>query len=1160
MKLRVATVALSRRRQVLGVLAVALTWLACSATASALTITSVEGTSLSGMVAALSPQCSNTPTFVSATITWGDGSDSPGQYTQALASYVVSGAHTYARYGSYSGSVSLTLECGGSPLTENGTFTASVSDAPISATGVSVNAYAGQSLTAPIAHIVDANPDGVASDDSATITWGDGSTSAGTVAAASGGGFNVSGAHTYGSTGTYSIAVSIVSSGGSVASATTTATVTTAPPVITPPPVTTPPTVVLPPAARASFVISAIATAGHVTLDASSSAPAGATASYYDWTLASAPGQDVVCPASDPDVQLNVRAGVSTSVTLATADLVSGARSSVSQEITIPSPKSAHPSGHGPAVVGLCSGPTKPSVPPLRATSLPKGSRPPISNAGGSPPAGCNQNLVFGAVDARGCFTPLPDANDLPGGIDVGLAGLLCKANDADFCMAAGALVSAVKSFAGFAAASPIDQQIKVVKGVLSEFSFPSYYSYSAVRLDGVDIVPQNGTPILILPSVDAFVAPQVKVFVDNHLIVPATIPLGLYLPSAGGELATLTLPHELPLIGSLPFSGSISIALQKAHSKLSNGDTCQYACAALTVSAELPGVFTGPDGKGLSASGVVTADAVNGLQLDSLEIKVPSAEIAGIGVENVDVSYHHTNEALHAQATIDLNELGKIGGYVDLAHGDFQDGDVFWDAGDGPGIDLGGPFNIYLVHLEGSVSLNPTTITATGKITGGPQTLGCSLFSMTGTITTQFAPFSLDANAQGQLLCQNVADEYFHIDQSGSIRLGGTVNIGLLFFQFSGGIEIAVDTAQGHFQADANMNACVDFEGTHCVGAEVVLSDKGIGLCADLGFTHAGGGIIFPDDVVVMFDSCDISQFRSLPAPAFASAAARAFTVPKGQTVSVIGVKGSGGAPRVTLTGPHGQTIDTPPSGYERTAHEFIVADDSDSKETYFVIDHMAPGQWKMSLDPGSVPIIGIQQGASLPSPDVHASLLRARHGKFVLRYRLHPLAGQRVAFIERDARGNIYTIGAARGKSGSLSFTPTALLGLKRTIMAEVTQNGHPREDDTLLHYRAPTPAPLPAPAGLRAKRAAGTLRARWKRVTGAEAYAVTVELSDHSMRFVQVKATSATVTDFPAGIGATVDVKAIRKSTTQRYGLVAHTTVKANKRLRIVRVAPE
>ena len=55
---------------------------------------------------------------------------------------------------------------------------------------------AGQSLTAVVAHVDDANPAANANNLSGQITWGDRTTTADTVTSAAGGGFDVSGTHT----------------------------------------------------------------------------------------------------------------------------------------------------------------------------------------------------------------------------------------------------------------------------------------------------------------------------------------------------------------------------------------------------------------------------------------------------------------------------------------------------------------------------------------------------------------------------------------------------------------------------------------------------------------------------------------------------------------------------------------------------------------------------------------------------------------------------------------------------------------------------------------------------------------------------------------------------------------------------------------------------
>jgi hypothetical protein len=74
-----------------------------------------------------------------------------------------------------------------------------------------------------LATFTDADPNATAANFTATIAWGDGTTSPGTVTGS--GTFSVLGAHTYTNAGTFSVTVSILDSGGSSATVTDTATV-----------------------------------------------------------------------------------------------------------------------------------------------------------------------------------------------------------------------------------------------------------------------------------------------------------------------------------------------------------------------------------------------------------------------------------------------------------------------------------------------------------------------------------------------------------------------------------------------------------------------------------------------------------------------------------------------------------------------------------------------------------------------------------------------------------------------------------------------------------------------------------------------------------------------------------------------------------------------
>ena len=151
----------------------------------------------------------------SATINWGDGSSSNGTVSAVSGGgFAVNGSHTYAEEGSYKVTV-LVNDTGGQST--SGSSSATVDDASLTAAGTSMNS--GPAYSGTVATFADADPKGTVSDYSATVDWGDGKTSAGTVSAVSGG-FAVSGSHTYAQTGPYTIRVHITDAGGATADAT----------------------------------------------------------------------------------------------------------------------------------------------------------------------------------------------------------------------------------------------------------------------------------------------------------------------------------------------------------------------------------------------------------------------------------------------------------------------------------------------------------------------------------------------------------------------------------------------------------------------------------------------------------------------------------------------------------------------------------------------------------------------------------------------------------------------------------------------------------------------------------------------------------------------------------------------------------------------------
>ncbi len=166
-----------------------------------------------------------------ATIDWGDGTTSAGVITVAggpISGFLVrSGtAHTYAEEGNYSVTVTINDVGGATTLASSN---ATIADAPLSATGTAVLAVDGNPFTGQVATFTDANPTAPLSDFTATINWGNGVITSGTITQPGGVGtaFVVTGSQTY-KAGSYPISVTINDAGGSTATATSTATVSAA--------------------------------------------------------------------------------------------------------------------------------------------------------------------------------------------------------------------------------------------------------------------------------------------------------------------------------------------------------------------------------------------------------------------------------------------------------------------------------------------------------------------------------------------------------------------------------------------------------------------------------------------------------------------------------------------------------------------------------------------------------------------------------------------------------------------------------------------------------------------------------------------------------------------------------------------------------------------
>jgi hypothetical protein len=169
----------------------------------------------------------DTPTAFTASIEWGDGSNTTGIVVGGGGTFTVEGGHTYADEGTDIATVILTHTADQSTSTVSGAVAVAEADM-LAPHGTSFTANSHQVFTGTVATFDDTGfPGNMASDFTASIDWGDGQTTTGSVSGGSGSAFTVTGSHVYAAAGQDTVKVTLADDapGTAKVTATTTATV-----------------------------------------------------------------------------------------------------------------------------------------------------------------------------------------------------------------------------------------------------------------------------------------------------------------------------------------------------------------------------------------------------------------------------------------------------------------------------------------------------------------------------------------------------------------------------------------------------------------------------------------------------------------------------------------------------------------------------------------------------------------------------------------------------------------------------------------------------------------------------------------------------------------------------------------------------------------------
>lgn|GEM_PF-5177462 len=691
------------------------------------------------------------------------------------------------------------------------------------------------------------------------------------------------------------------------------------------------------------------------------------------------------------------------------------------------------------------------------------------------------------------------------------------------------------------------------------------------VSVDGLEIAPGSGADGPGEVVVDEL---------DDQLYAPdATVQVAGSTTAGGGHPVTLarhrminrilpdasTKPGGVVELGSFPGVGAylpsvFGFSLVGTARAYLVGDQLQVKA---TVS--LPDILAAdPSGDPITGTVTLVADGSSGLHLQDLAIEVPDAYLGAVELQHVHMSYDANGDVWDAGGSLYLVGEAAVTGDIGFRHGSFDHGSASLDIAN-PGIGIVPPI-LYLNHIAFSVAAGPPPV-FTGDIvlTGGGEfstpSGDAAAVTLHGSLTfTDADPWSIDATGDATVVGIDLATASLHFDSSGALSFNGHVhadlfNLGVVTVDAQVGGAVYSD---GSFDVDNSVNACVLW-GAACAGGEVVISSLGFGACLALSgpfgtHLHIGGGYSWGGAVDIMWDSCGVGPWQVGPPPQQAAPAGRTLgggpvlaampiapealgpagayrlQFPAGVPFEMVGVTGGGAPPDVVVTAPDGTSFTTTP-GPPHVQGDALVITSPHDDTTYIAIVRPSAGSWTVAPAGSSAPFTQVRAAAGRPDPQVSATVTRAGGGRRALHWRVVPQPGMRVRFVEQGA-GADAVIGTANGTSGTILFTPADGLAGRRTIVAEVSQDGLPRTTVELATYQAPGRR-LPArPSGLSAARSGGVLSLRWGPVALAHGYAVRAVLPD-GRRLLLVEPAShraATVTGLYPVDGGRVEVRAV------------------------------
>ncbi len=579
--------------------------------------------------------------------------------------------------------------------------------------------------------------------------------------------------------------------------------------------------------------------------------------------------------------------------------------------------------------------------------------------------------------------------------------------------------------------------------------------------------------------------------------------------------------------------------------------------------------VSAGPTFGGLSGSLLLKATNGKGIEVQTAEVKVskvgvlvdPGDQFVGLDTFKLSYALRSGKPALRGEVKISIprkrpgrssvaGSLGLpepkplvLGGALTWADGGLVGAGVSVDGLDRPlgtsGVFLRGLAGELVVKPKVGFSLAGTADflpTGRGSLVEGTVTLSglglatdCLARAWPVQLKTQITSSLLQSRGIGKLtgdllMCQYAGSPVLELTESLDLRFDVAGQEGVIGARV-GGKGWAWLGGMG-MEGNAAIRLPILPTNAELAGTFVASTD-GYAACASFGFFAGGFGATWLSSVQT-FQGCDLSRYRSLPAPLPAasgrtglrggSGTGGARTVARGAELAAFRAVGTSGPPAAALVGPGGVRFVAPADGRLVRTRDVVIGTSAAERSVVFVVRRPAAGTWRIVATDAARPVARVEIADAAPDGDVAATVVRRGAGRAV-RYRFAPAAGRTVQLALRVGRSTVPLGKPVRAARGVVRFAADPLVR-RQAIVATVLERGVPGPSRVVARFQV---APVRRPgkvARLAVRRVRSTVVVRFGAAPRAASYVITATAGRRTLLRVVTTRTTATLRGAPKG----------------------------------------